>query len=93
MQQRTPPPPSEWQTGPQAWDEFVRRHPELGLSPGRWSFHNFLRLHRAPLVTADAIRLAQGRHWVAHVERFCAVAFDCSTGRVHLHGAQPLAVA
>ncbi len=93
MQQQTQPPRSEWQTGPQAWDEFVRRHPELALSPGRWSFHNFLRLHRPALVGADAIRLAQGRHWVAHVERFCAVAFECSTGQAHLLGGESLAVA
>ena len=93
MQQQTQPPRSEWQTGPQAWGEFVRRHPELGLSPGRWSFHNFLRQHRAALVGCDAIRLAQGRHWVAHVDRFCAAAFDCSTGRPRLDHAQQVALA
>lgn len=74
-----PPRPSDWRTGPQAWDEFVRRHPELGLRPGRWPFHNFLRHHRDELVRADAIRLAQNRFWVAHVERFRLAAFDCAT--------------
>ena len=93
MQHQHQPPQSEWQTGPQAWDELVRRHPELGLRLGRWAFHNFLRLHRTPLLTADAIRLAQGRHWVAHIERFCNVAFDCSTGQKRFEGAQQLAVA
>lgn len=72
---------SQWLTGPQAWGEFVSRHPELGLKPGRWTFHNFLRLHRQALVDADAIRLAQSRHWVAHVDRLCAAAFECATGK------------
>lgn len=93
MQQQQQPPPSEWGTGPQVWDEFVRRHPELGLRPGRWGFHNFLRLHRPSLLTADAIRLAQGRHWVAHVERFCIAAFDCSTGQMLLECGRQVAVA
>jgi hypothetical protein len=93
MQHPHQPPRSEWQTGPQAWDEFVRRHPELGLRPGRWAFHNFLRLHRTSLLTADAIRLAQGRHWVAHIERFCDAAFDCSTGQKRHNQPQQVAIA
>jgi hypothetical protein len=71
---------SAWETGPRAWDTFVQRHPELGFPRGRWAFHNFLRLHRQPLVDADAIRLARNRHWVAHVDHFCRVAFDLATG-------------
>ena len=72
---------SEWKTGPDAWAEFVRRHPELGLKSGKWRFHNFLRLHRETLVAADAIRLAQRRFWIAHVERLCITAFDCASGK------------
>lgn len=72
---------SDWQTGPEAWSEFVRRHPELGLKPGKWRFHNFLRLHKQTLLEADAIRLAQRRFWIAHVERLCTTAFDCATGK------------
>lgn len=72
---------SNWKSGPQAWDEFIRNHPELGLSPGKWTFHNFLRLHRQRLLDADAIRMAQNRFWIAHVVRFCEAAFDCATGR------------
>ena len=73
---------SEWKTGPEAWAEFVRRHPELGLKAGKWRFHNFLRLHRDTLVAADAIRIAQRRFWIAHVERLCTTAFDCATGKL-----------
>lgn len=74
--------PSEWQTGPEAWQEFVRRHPELGLKPGKWRFHNFLRLHKQALMHADAIRLAQRRFWIAHVDRLCVTAFECATGKL-----------
>jgi hypothetical protein len=72
----------EWQTGPNAWAEFVRRHPELGYRPGKWPFHNFLRIYKRTLTSNDAIRLAKGRHWIAHTERFCNVAFDACTGRL-----------
>lgn len=72
---------SDWQTGPDAWKEFVLRHPELGLKPGKWRFHNFLRFHKQALLEADAIRLANRRFWVAHVERLCVTAFDCATGK------------
>jgi hypothetical protein len=71
---------TEWKVGPDAWADFVARHPELGFKSGRWPFHNFLRLHRTVLVKRDAIRLAKRRFWIAHVERFCAAAFDCATG-------------
>ena len=73
--------PSEWQTAPEAWLVFVRRHPELGLKPGKWAFHNFLRFHRSSLVAVDAIRLARKRFWIAHVERFSQAAFECATGK------------
>lgn len=72
--------PSEWQTGIQVWNIFTERRPELGLRPGKWAFHNFLRAHRQALKGADAIRLVRNRFWLAHVERFCAVAFECATG-------------
>lgn len=75
-------PTSEWQTGIQVWNIFAERRPELGLRPGKWAFHNFLRVHRQPLRRADAIRLVRNRFWLAHVERFCAVAFECATGQL-----------
>ena len=71
---------SEWTTAAQAWADFVTLHPELGYRPGHWQFHNFLRHHREPLRGCDAIRLAKGKHWIAHRERFKAAAFDCATG-------------
>ena len=71
---------SEWKTGPVAWAAFIQQHPELGYRPGKWQFHNFLRLHRQALVDADAIRMAKRRFWIAHVERFCNLAFECATG-------------
>ncbi len=70
---------TEWRTGPDTWAQFVKLHPELGYKPGRWQFHNFLRLHREALVQRDAIRLAKNRFWIAHVGRFCSIAFDCAT--------------
>ena len=73
-------PQTEWQTGPDAWQAFTILHPELGYRAGKWQFHNFLRLFKSRLVRSDAIRLAKGRHWIAHVDRFCKVAFDCATG-------------
>jgi len=71
---------AEWMPGPDAWKVFVHKHPEPGYKPGRMNFHNFLRYHRNPLVATDAIRLAKNRFWVAHLARFCEVAFDCATG-------------
>jgi hypothetical protein len=70
----------EWVPGPDAWKLFVHKHPELGYKPGRMKFHNFLRYHRPRLVATDAIRRARNRFWLAHVGRFCEVAFDCATG-------------
>ncbi|WP_377411203.1 MULTISPECIES: hypothetical protein [unclassified Ramlibacter] len=74
-------------TGPDAWSAFIQQHPELGYRPGRMNFHNFLRMTRERLIQADAIRRARGRHWIAHVPRFSAVAFELATG------GQPLAQA
>lgn len=71
---------SEWLTGPDAWELFVKQHPELGYRPGYFQFHNFLRHFKADLQSKDAIRLAKGRHWIAHRERFVSVSFDCATG-------------
>lgn len=71
---------SNWVPGPDAWTQFTYKHPELGYKPGRMNFHNFLRYHRNRLVQTDAIRLAKRRFWVARVDRFCDVAFDCATG-------------
>jgi hypothetical protein len=71
---------TEWVLGHDAWGLFTERHPELALKPGFWTFHNFLRLHRAQLLSCDAIRKARGRWWIAHAERFPSAAFDCATG-------------
>lgn len=71
---------TSWVSGPRAWDDFVRRHPELGIKPGKWTFHNFLRFHRKVLVEVDAIRMARKRFWIAHVDRFAVAAFACATG-------------
>jgi hypothetical protein len=73
-------PPSAWLTGTQAWDLFVAAHPELGLKPGSWAFHNFLRHHRKTLVEADAIRKARKRFWIANPTRLFPIAFDALTG-------------
>lgn len=72
----------EWVTGPNAWHAFVHEHPELGYPPGKWGFHNFLRRYREVLVAVDAIRLARGRFWVAHLSRFETAAFQCATGKL-----------
>lgn len=71
---------SEWTTAVEAWSDFVKQHPELGYSPGRWQFHNFLRNFRDALRACDAIRMAKSRHWIAHRVRFKTAAFDCATG-------------
>jgi hypothetical protein len=71
---------SEWMTGPDAWEQFVKQHPELGYRAGQWPFHNFLRLFREALVARDALRKARGRHWIAHKQRFMLAAFDCASG-------------
>lgn len=73
-------PQTAWMPGAQAWAAFVGRHPELGYRPGRWQFHNFLRLHRDDLVAMDAIRMAKRRFWIAHADRFSHAAFECATG-------------
>lgn len=72
-------PLTDWTTGYEAWQKFTERHPELGYKPGRMNFHNFLRFHRNVLVGVDALRIAKRKFWIAHVERFCAAAFDCAT--------------
>jgi hypothetical protein len=69
-----------WTTGPKAWGIFVDQHPELGYKPGRMNFHNFLRLNREALRLNDAIRLAKNKFWIAEVDKFCDVAFQCATG-------------
>jgi hypothetical protein len=66
--------------GHEAWNLLGQTRPELGLRPGPWPFHNFLRLHREALVACDAIRKVRGRWWIAHTTRFPAAAFDCATG-------------
>jgi len=66
----------EWITGHAAWTRFVETHPELGLNTGPHAFYNMLRRHRDPLVSADALRYANGRHFIAHRERFERVLFD-----------------
>lgn len=71
---------NNWKTGPDAWAEFVKQHPELGYKPGRMCFHNFLRLNRDKLKKQDAIRLAKNKFWIAHVQRFNQAAFAISTG-------------
>lgn len=71
---------TDWILGADAWEQLVNRHPELGYRPGFWALHNFLRLHRKALIERDAIRKARGRWWIAHVERFPVVAFQCATG-------------
>ncbi len=83
-------PTLEWMTGPDAWAEFVARHPELGYRPGKWAFHNFLRYFRAALVERDAIRMARRRFWVAHRTRFKCACFDLATGAVPLDGTRAL---
>lgn len=70
----------QWMVAQDAWNVFVKRHPELGYREGRWPFHNFLRFYRRHLVELDAIRLARRRHWVANLPVFLNVAFDCATG-------------
>jgi hypothetical protein len=70
---------SDWTLGQNAWRTFTQRHPELGYRAGHWGFHNFLRVFKRELVDSDAIRLARNRHWIAHVDQFCRVAFKCAT--------------
>lgn len=71
----------DWATGTRAWNDFVEKNPILGFRPGRWGFHNFLRLHRRALIESDAIRRARNRFWIVHRDRFCAVAFELATGK------------
>lgn len=73
------PPTGEWVTGHQAWDAFVSQHPELGLNAGRWGFHNCMRRHRQALLDADALRIANGKHYIAHRERFPRLLFELVT--------------
>lgn len=73
---------SQWVVGTNAWAQFASKHEELGYRPGRMNFHNFLRIARAELLKHDAIRRAKNRYWIAHIDRFPAVAFDIATGQV-----------
>ncbi len=75
------PPAEDWNTGPVIWNDMAKECPFLGLRPGRWAFHNFLRHHRDALVKADAIRLAKNKFWIAHRERFITTAFALITGQ------------
>ena len=73
-------PQHQWKKGPEAWAEFVARHPELEYRPGKWQFYNFLRHYRKTLIARDAIRLARRRHWIAHGTRFNRACFALATG-------------
>jgi hypothetical protein len=81
----------EWVTAHKAWQAFTADHPELGYQAGKWGLHNFLRRYRQVLVMVDAIRLAKGRFWVAHLSRFKAAAFDCATGLAPPLSGRPVA--
>ena len=74
-----PHPSTEWVIGRDAWAQFARANPLLGLRPSPWQFVNFLRHARAPLLAADAIRKAKNRFWICHRERFPVAAFDILT--------------
>lgn len=73
--------PSQWVVGTSAWAQFAADHVELGYRPGRMNFHNFLRNARSELLNHDAIRRAKNRYWIAHIDRFPAVAFAIATGQ------------
>lgn len=73
---------SEWGKLLQVWEEFCATHSELALRPGRWQAINFMRRARPALLAADAIRKVNSRHWIAHRNRFEAVAFDVLTGKL-----------
>jgi hypothetical protein len=73
---------TDWTTGLEAWRRFTKKHPELGYRNGFQQFHNFLRNNRDVLVEHDAIRRAKNKFWVAHVNRFNAIAFELATGRL-----------
>lgn len=62
---------------------MVDRHPELAMRKGYWPAMNFLRdpSRRAALVTADAIRKVNNRHWIAQPDRFSAAIFELATVR------------
>lgn len=70
---------SEWVTAHEGFATFCATHPELGLRPSYWGLHNMLRHHRQPLEAADALRRANGRHWISHRERFPRTLFDLLT--------------
>lgn len=70
---------SEWVTAHEGFATFCATHPELGLRPSYWGLHNMLRHHRQVLEAADALRRANGRHWIAHRERFPRTLFDLLT--------------
>ncbi len=70
---------SEWGVAHEVWQAFAKHHEELRIKGNAAAFHNFLRRAKAPLVAADAIRIANGKHWIAHRERFALVAFELLT--------------
>ena len=74
--------PNQWVYGSTVWARFTNEHPEFGYRTGLWSFHNFLRVFRAHLLSADAVRRAARGHWIAHVGRFPDVAFECASGKL-----------
>ena len=74
-------PSHEWASLESVWHDFVSANPVLDMRPDPWALTNFLRSTREKLVDADAIRKAKGRFWIAHVERFPAVAFALITGK------------
>jgi hypothetical protein len=68
-----------WLTAPICWKQFVERHPELGLGSSMGAFHNFMRRHKAAMLEADALRLANRKHWIGQPERFERAAFAALT--------------
>lgn len=74
-------PHSNWIPAFDAWQEFVKQHPQLGFTNTYWGLHNFLRSNRQRLAGADIIRKARNKFWLADTERFSDAVFAIATGK------------
>lgn len=70
----------QWVYAPEAWRQFAKNHPELGIRPTGNSWVHFQRTHAKTLIAADVIRRSAFRgRMLADSTRFDQATFNLLT--------------
>ncbi|WP_367394559.1 hypothetical protein [Cupriavidus sp. Agwp_2] len=67
---------SHWTPATDAWRDFIKKHPELGLSGSAYSWAAFRRRNGEQLHKQGILRRTPRGAFVADADRFDAAAFD-----------------